>query len=340
MERKVDIGVVGCGNWCTNYHLPLLTGEMSDRYKVVGVCDLIPERARQASELTGAPAFTDAAELLATTDPELVYIVTKPPATHHAVARLALQSGRHVFMEKPMCETVEQCDELIALARSRSRLLAVHHNRRWEVPFRAAQRVLDDGLVGEPYCVLSNHPTIWCGPADLLMDWGIHIADQCLRIAAPALPVELSCLVQNRDDPATRSGPWRAWVRFDNGLVVDLFQMLTAPGVLPKWQVWGQTGACTVSPPYDVVNRTETLQVQLQGIQRGREADDTPEFALTIDLVHYHELLHRTLTAGAPLPVAPEEARNAVALSNLLIDAARQNRFVSVDSSYWMKESE
>ena len=339
MSRRVTVGLVGCGGWCKNYHVPLLTEAMSDQYQVVGVCDTVEELAREGADLTGAPAFAQVGELVAKTDAELVYIVTKPPATHHEVGREALEAGRHVFMEKPMCETVEQCDELIELARRHERLLAVHHSRRWEVPFMVAQRVVADGLVGRPYYVMSSHPSSWCGPADLLMDWGIHISDQALRIGAPAKPVEVSCVVRHVEEPETRSGPWRASVRFDNGLVVDLFQMLIAPGALPKWQVCGHEGSCTINPPFDVRNETGTLEVDLDAIQRGREVDDTPAFKLTLELVHYHEMLHRAIVDGAPLSVAPEGARNAVALSNLLIDAARAQRSLSVDSSVWINEN-
>jgi len=320
--------------------MPLLTETMADRYRVVGVCDAVAELAGEVAETAGAPAFADVRALIEGADPELVYIVTKPPSTHYDVARTALEADRHVFMEKPMCETVAQCDELIALARRRGRLLAVHHNRRWEVPYLAAKRVMEKGLVGEPYYVMSNHPTIWCGHADLLVDWGIHIADQCLRIGAPAHPVEVSCLVYSTEHAATRSGPWRAWVRFDGGLVVDLFQLLVAPGSFPKWQVCGREGACTLSPPFDVVNRTESLSVPVGGIQRGREAEDTPAFEVALDLVHYHELLYQAIVDGAPLPVAPEGARNAVALTNLLVDAARAQRSLPVDPAVWMKESD
>lgn len=340
MSRAVTVGLVGCGRWCKSYHVPILTDAMADRYKVVGVCDAAEALAQEAAELTGAPAFGRVEDLIAAADPELIYIVTKPPSTHHEVAKAALLAGKHVFMEKPMCETPGQCDELIALARQHGRLLAVHHNRRWEVAFRVAQRVAADGMVGEPYYIMSNHPTVWCGPADLLMDWGIHIADQALRVAAPAKPVEVCCMVYNVAEPECNSGPWRAWLRFDSGLVVDLFQVLVAPGALPKWLVVGREGSCTINPPFDVRNQTETLEVDVGGIQRGREAEDTPAFKVTLDLVHYHELLHRAIVHGAALHVAPETARNAVALSNLLIEAARRQRALPVAADAWIDEPE
>ncbi|MBT4821273.1 MAG: Gfo/Idh/MocA family oxidoreductase [Lentisphaerae bacterium] len=339
MGRVIDVGVVGCGGWCGNYHLPLLTGDMSDRYRIVGVCDLIPERVQAAAGRVGAPGYQTVDALIANANPELVYVVTKPPETHYDVARVALLANRHVFMEKPMCATVAQCDDLISLARERERILTVHHNRRWEVPFLAAQKVIEQGHVGLPYYVLSNHPTVWCGQADLLVDWGIHIADQCLRIGAPARPVEISCLVHTPAEAATRSGPWRASVRFDDGLVVDLLQLLVAPGSFPKWQVCGYEGACTLSPPFDVTMRTESLSVKVDGIQRGREAEDTGPFDMTLDLIHYHELLYHAVVDGAPVPVAPESARNAVALSQLLVEAAQTQRALSVSPDSWIEEA-
>ena len=338
MSRVVTVGLVGCGNWCRNYHLPLLLEKMPDRFRVVGVCDKIAERTASAAELTHAPGFGSVEELLKATDPELVYIVTKPPTMHYEVARVALQAGKHVFTEKPMCATAAQCDELIALARQKSRILTVHHNRRWEVPFLVARRVLTDGLVGTPYYVMSSHPSTWCGPADLLVDWGIHIADQILQVAAPAKPVEVSCVVCNPPEAGTRSGPWRATVRCDTGLAVDAFQLLLAPGAMPKWLVCGSTGSCTMSVPFDVRMETGPVDVEIPSLQRGREGKDEPAFTLRIDQVHYHELLHRAIVDGAPVPVAPAGARNAVALSSLLVEAATSQRTVTVPAGYWLKE--
>jgi len=337
MGKRIRVGVVGCGRWCKNYHLPILTDTMSDLYEVVGVCDAMDALAAEVAGLTGAPAYARVEDLIDGADPELVYVVTKPPTTHHAVGRVALQAGRHLFVEKPMCETAAECDELIALAREHRRVLAVHHNRRWEVPFLVAQDVVRKRTLGEPYYVLSNHASSWCGPADLLVDWGIHIADQALRIGAPSQPVEVSCLVRNPSD-AGNSGPWRASVRFASGLVVDLFQMLVPAGALPRWLVSGHEGSCAINPPYDMHNQTDQLRIEITEITGGREFGDKAPVTVSLDLTHYHELLHRTIAEGAPPAVAPEQARNAVALSNLLVEAAGRQQAVRVDPDQWIDE--
>src|SRR5690606_41997205 len=67
---------------------------------------------------------------------------------HFALARQALEAGKHVVVEKPFTNTTAEADALIALARKKGLLLTVHHNARFHSDFKTVKRIIDEGVLG------------------------------------------------------------------------------------------------------------------------------------------------------------------------------------------------
>jgi predicted dehydrogenase len=118
----------------------------AQKYAALPGCSLVAvvdrdERARLAvgTEL-GVPALADYHDLLGKVD--AVSVVTHTPA-HFAVAADFLRAGAHVLVEKPITETVEQAEELIALAAAQQRVLQVGHLERFNPVIRAAESALN-----------------------------------------------------------------------------------------------------------------------------------------------------------------------------------------------------
>lgn len=125
-------------------------------------------------------------------DPEVgLVVVTTTPDSHHAIAKQALEAGKHVLVEKPFVPTSALADELAALARQRGLVLCVYQNRRWDADFVTLRKLIDDGELGRVY-ELNAHfdrhraarPTNWKTslPMDrgggVLFDLGTHLLDQ------------------------------------------------------------------------------------------------------------------------------------------------------------------
>jgi predicted dehydrogenase len=106
---------------------------------LVGVVDQRPEAAAQVASELGVHAFGDYRELLGKVD--AVSIVTPTPL-HFEIARVFLEHGAHVLVEKPITETVTQAQQLIALARQRGRVLQVGHLERFNPVIIAAEPLL------------------------------------------------------------------------------------------------------------------------------------------------------------------------------------------------------
>ena len=114
--------------------------------ELVAVADPDPEARRQLAD--GTPGYEALKGALAGVECEAVLVLT-PPATHHAVAKLALEAGKHVLVEKPLATGLEDGFDLIRAAERAGRVLMVSQNYRYNRPFRAVQRLVTEGTLGE-----------------------------------------------------------------------------------------------------------------------------------------------------------------------------------------------
>jgi len=115
--------------------------------ELVGATDVNPAR-RAAAEALGLRWYPEARAVLADPSVQAVVIATNN-ASHAALARAALEQGRHVLVEKPMATTRDAADALCALARERQLSLAVDHMMTGNSYNILAREALADGLIGE-----------------------------------------------------------------------------------------------------------------------------------------------------------------------------------------------
>src|SRR5450755_1551465 len=87
-------------------------------------------------------------EILEDDSIELVVINT-PNVTHYEYATKALQAGKHIIVEKPFTVTVQEGEELVALAKERNKIMSVYQNRRYDSDYRTVKKVVDEKLLGQ-----------------------------------------------------------------------------------------------------------------------------------------------------------------------------------------------
>jgi predicted dehydrogenase len=112
---------------------------------LAAVVDPDPEARGHAEDVPGFGALEEA---LAAVDCDAV-LVASPPGTHHAVAKAALAAGKHVLCEKPLATSLEDALDLVGVAARAQRILMVSQNYRYNAPFRAVQRLVMQGELGE-----------------------------------------------------------------------------------------------------------------------------------------------------------------------------------------------
>jgi predicted dehydrogenase len=179
LNSPLRIGVAGAGHF-GRYHA--LKVAASDRAQLVGIYDPDTERAKTVGWEAGAPDLTFAL-LLAGVD---ALIVAAPAEAHHELTAAALRAGKHVLVEKPIASTLEQVDELAALATERKLVLQVGHLERFSAAFQAMEKRSGRPLYIEATRIAPFKPR--GTDVSVILDLMIHDLD--LVLALIASPIE------------------------------------------------------------------------------------------------------------------------------------------------------
>ncbi|MCB8883592.1 Gfo/Idh/MocA family oxidoreductase [Acidisoma cellulosilytica] len=138
-ERRLRIGLVGCGVIAQVMHLPFLA-ELSDRFVIAAVCDVSADLAAAcAARYQVAHSATDWRKLL---DLPLDAIMVLTPGSHAPIAIAAAEAGKHVFIEKPLAFSVAEAEAVLATAARTGVTMMLGYNKRYDPAFEALQASL------------------------------------------------------------------------------------------------------------------------------------------------------------------------------------------------------
>ncbi len=172
----LKMGLLGVGH-LGKIHLKCIR-LAKEHYNLIGFYDADREMARRVAEEFHLPSFDSPEALIAAAD--VVDVVTPTP-THFALVKMALQGGCHVFVEKPLTETLEEAEELIELAKATGKVVQVGHVER----FNPALLALGD-LKVKPYFI-EAHRLAMFNPrgvdVSVVLDLMIHDLDIILKLA-------------------------------------------------------------------------------------------------------------------------------------------------------------
>jgi predicted dehydrogenase len=210
-DRELRAGVVGVGA-LGRHHARVWAGLAGAR--LVGVFDSDAARAAEVAAAHGCRPYADEASLLA--DAEAVSVAV-PTVDHHAVARRALERGRDVLLEKPMASTLEEADDLTALAAARGAVLQVGHIERFNPATETLLAAGKGARFVEVHRLGSFSPRSL--DVDVVLDLMIHDLDIVLALDGSE-PVQIEAVgvpvLTPRVDIAN------ARLRFASGLIANL----------------------------------------------------------------------------------------------------------------------
>lgn len=188
MMRKLNIGVVGCGEAARRIYLPEFH-RIQNQAVLVAVCDRVEGRAKETKERFGAKAYyTDLDRFLRQSDADIVVNLT-PQRAHVPVSRAALQAGKHVYTEKVMAETLDEATQLIDLAADQrvkfacapvTLLLPTYH--RWRALIRQLYPPIWDDFSPE-------HVWYFAAGSGPFMDMGVYPLTALTGLFGPMLRV-------------------------------------------------------------------------------------------------------------------------------------------------------
>jgi len=171
---SVGIGVIGYGYWGPNLARNL--AEVPEAQQVA-IADRQDERvALAARRYPGIGLYRDGRGLIADPKVDAVAIAT-PVAAHFALARLALEAGKHVLVEKPLTATSAEAEELIELAARRGCVLMVDHTFVYTGAVRKIAALVGSGELGTPYYYDSVRVNLGLFQGDVNVLWDLAVHD-------------------------------------------------------------------------------------------------------------------------------------------------------------------
>ncbi len=142
----IRVGICGFGYWGPNL---LRAFSINPAFDVTAIADSSPDHRDKARELRpGVAVFSDGKELIDAAEVDAVAIAT-PVSTHFSLAVQALKRGKHVLAEKPMCASVEEARELVAVAERSARTLMVDHTYLFSPAVRKLKELKLAGVIGK-----------------------------------------------------------------------------------------------------------------------------------------------------------------------------------------------
>jgi predicted dehydrogenase len=195
----LQVGVIGYGYWGPNIVRNLMALE---KCKVAAVCDKNPKALEKAARAyPDLHTTTNHCDILGSRDIDAVAIIT-PVWTHYDLAKLALENGKHVFVEKPFTATSKQAEELVELADRKNLRIMVDHTFLFTGAVQKIRELIDKGTLGPLYYFDSSRINLGLFQHDVSVIWDLaphdlSIMDYVIREKAQALVATGGCHFNN-----------------------------------------------------------------------------------------------------------------------------------------------
>lgn len=226
--KKLRVAIIGIGHLGSR-HLKCYS-ELLDKVELVGMCDIKEDRTLKLAEHYKVPFFTDYRELAGKIEAAVICV---PTESHHEIGKYFLEHGTHAFIEKPVTTTLEQADELIAIAKKNGLILQVGHVERFNSAFQSILHFAANPLFIE--CHRMNHFPNRSLDIGVVMDLMIHDIDIILGLIRSPIE-EISAVGVNVLTPLDDIASVR--ISFANGCVCNLTASRISEEVMRKIRIF------------------------------------------------------------------------------------------------------
>jgi predicted dehydrogenase len=346
-SRQLRVGLIGYGYAGRTFHVPLI-----DAIPGLALAAVASSRTEVvARELPKVRVYSDPADLIANADVDVV-VVASPNDSHAQWARMAVDAGRSVVVEKPFALSVSEASELVELAAKRAVLLSVFQNRRWDSDYLTVSRAIKSGIIGR-VAHFETHfdrfrPEVrlrWremAGPgAGIWYDLGPHLVDQALLLFG--LPSSVTADLATLREGG-RADDWaHATLHYPDKRVVLHASMLVAGGSA-RFVVHGERGSLLKRSPD---RQEEQLRAGLTPTHSewGRDPDPLivwnevgqrrEEPAERGDQSQYYRAIEAALRGVAANPTPGEQVIGSMAVIEACMEAARRGVTLRMQPRTW-----
>ncbi|HRG88960.1 MAG TPA: Gfo/Idh/MocA family oxidoreductase [Chitinophagales bacterium] len=322
MAKVVRIGVFGVGH-LGKIHVRLL--KEVEGYEVVGFYDPDDTNAHKAEKEFGITRFATAAELIEACD---AIDIVSPTTTHFAIAKQAIKSGKHVFIEKPLSSTVKEARELVELVDEARVKAMVGHVERFNPALLGLNKKILKPMFIEVHRLAEFNPR--GTDVSVVLDLMIHDIDIILSLVkANVKRVSASGVAILSKTPDIAN----ARIEFDNGCVANVTASRVSVKSMRKMRIF-QPGAY-ISMDF-LKKKSDMFRIE---DKKPAEDAETNHFELdlpdnskkyityeTVDKKDVNaikmelELFHKSITHDKPVPVSVLEGYNAMHVAQSILD--------------------
>ncbi len=326
-KKTTIVAQIGCGYWGPNV---LRNFSAQPGCWVKFVAEVNEERQNYVTANFPRSLVVDnIQEVLADPEVEAVIIAT-PASSHHSIAKRALESGKHVLVEKPLATSTSEADELAKLAQIHDKILMVGHTFLYNAAVRYAKKLLDNEGIGQLYYIYSQRLNLGQVRSDVNAWWNLapHDVSILLYLMNDQLPVSVSAVGVSYIQPGIEDVVF-ATLKWASGVIGHIHVSWLDPGKIRKMTLVGSQKMVV----YDDVS-DDKIMVFDKGVDRVPKIGERMDY----DQSDNYQLIHRTgdiwlpkisfqeplkteaahflecLRTGKPPLTGPKHARDVVAV--------------------------
>ena len=330
--QPLQVGIAGLGRSGWSIHAELLA-PITDKFQIAAVADADPARRQEATDRFGARAYETFESLLADDQIELI-VVALPSFLHASATQAALEAGKHVVCEKPMAVTLDEADQMIAVAQRTGKTLTVFQQRRYNPDFVKVREIIQSGILGRIVHIQLTESkftrrwdwqTLQKYGGGSLNNTGPHFMDQALQLFGPAQP-EVFCRLDRTLTLGDADDHVQILLKAEGAPTVGI-EISSCDAFPPStWRVLGTQGGLEGTTrrltwrwivPDELPPRTLDIRPTPDRSYNRDELtwhEDTWELTSDLQSAYrgfYHDL-YATLRQGAPLQITPESVRRVM----------------------------
>jgi predicted dehydrogenase len=271
MPNPFNIGVVGCGYWGPNLIRNFRT--LSD-CRVKLMCDLNAQRLKHINSLYPEIEGTrDFDHMLNGAGLDAVVIATSV-RQHFPMAKAALESGKHVMIEKPLATSTAECQELVDIAKKNGLVLMVGHTFLYSSPIRKMKQIIEWGDIGDIRYISSRRLNLGLFQKDINVAWDLapHDISIVLYILGEA-PLSVNCTGNAHVTPGVEDVTTMC-VNFRNNRLATIQSSWLDPRKVREMTIVGTKRMIV----YDDVQPLEKLRIYDMRVERPPHYDNFAEF--------------------------------------------------------------
>ena len=287
----LNIGVIGCGYWGPNLIRNL---GVSRRSRVTRCADLDLGRLQHMQELYPTLQITqNYRDILEDRDVHAVAIAT-PVSTHFQLAMDSLRAGKHVFVEKPLAQSSDQCLELIETAASRRLVLMTGHTFVYTAAVNKIRDLIAGGDLGEILYISSTRVNLGVFQPDINVIWDLAPHDiSIMNYVLNARPERIAAHGKSYIRPGIEDVAF-VDLQYPNDVIANIHVSWLDPCKIRRTTVVGSKKMLV----YDDVSSLEKIRVYDKSVTVPPHYDNFGEFKLSY---HYGDLLIPRLDEVEPL---------------------------------------